>query len=46
MKMIVSPVIPESGLIPMDTNSCGDVAKHGGDKGDKFIKATGYIFVQ
>ena len=31
---------------PDDTNSCGDVAKHGGDKGDKLIKAMGYIFVQ
>ena len=31
---------------PDDANSCGDVAKHGGDKGDKLIKAMGYIFVQ
>ena len=29
---------------PSDTISCGDVAKDG-DKGDKFIKAMGYIFV-
>ena len=31
---------------PDNTNSCGNVAKHGGDNGDKFIKAMGYIFVQ
>ena len=31
---------------PDNTNSCGNVAKQGGDKGDKFIKAMGYIFVQ
>ena len=29
---------------PADPISCGDVAKDG-DKGDKFIKAMGYIFV-
>ena len=29
-----------------DTNTCGNVAKHGGDGGDEFIKAMGYIFVQ
>ena len=30
---------------PDNTNSCGNVAKQGGDNGDKFIKAMGYIFV-
>lgn len=31
---------------PANTNSCGNVAKYGGDNGDKWIKAMGYIFVQ
>ncbi|CAH3044357.1 unnamed protein product [Pocillopora meandrina] len=31
---------------PDDTNSCGNEAKHGGDKGDKSTEAMGYIFVQ
>lgn len=31
---------------PDDSISCGNVAKHGGDNGDKHIKAMGYIFVQ
>ena len=35
-----------TGGYPDNNNSCGDVAKHGGDNGDKFIKAMGYIFVQ
>ena len=29
-----------------DTNTCGNVAQHGGDNGDKRIKAMGYILVQ
>ena len=35
-----------TGGYPDDTNTCGNVAKNGGDSGDKFIKAMGYIFVQ
>ena len=31
---------------PDNSNSCGNVAKHGGDNGDKSIKAMGYIFIQ
>ena len=31
---------------PDDTNSCGNEARHGGDKGDKSTEAMGYIFVQ
>lgn len=31
---------------PDDSNSCGDAAKHGGDNGDKLIKAMGVILVQ
>ena len=31
---------------PDDTNTCGNVAKHAADNGDKFIKTMGYIFVQ
>jgi len=29
-----------------DSNTCGNEASHGGDKGDKHIKAMGYILVQ
>jgi len=35
-----------TGGYPDDTNTCGNVAQHGGDSGDEFIKAMGYIFVQ
>ena len=31
---------------PDDNNTCGNVAKHSPDNGDKFIKAMGYILVQ
>ena len=31
---------------PDDSNTCGNVAKYGGDNGDKHIKAMGYILVQ
>ena len=31
---------------PDDKNTCGNLAKHGGDNGDKFIKTMGYILVQ
>ena len=31
---------------PDHTNSCGNEAKHGGDKGDKSTEAMGYIFAQ
>ena len=31
---------------PDDSNSCGNVAKHEADNGDKWTKAMGYIFVQ
>ena len=31
---------------PDDSNSCGNVAKHRPDNGDKWIKAMGYIFIQ
>jgi len=31
---------------PDDTNTCGNVAKHAPDNGDKFIKTMGYILVQ
>ncbi|KAL9961349.1 hypothetical protein ACROYT_G030267 [Oculina patagonica] len=31
---------------PEDANTCGNVAKHGTDNGDRFIKMMGYIFVQ
>ena len=35
------------GTARYNTNSCGNVAKHGGNiyTGDKFIKAMGYVFV-
>ena len=29
-----------------DSNTCGNVAKHSADNGDKYIKAMGYILVQ
>ena len=29
-----------------DSNTCGNQATHGGDNGDKHIKAMGYILVQ
>ena len=35
-----------TGGSPDDSNTCGNVAKHGGDNGEKFIKAMGYILVQ
>ena len=35
-----------TGGYPNNANSCGNVAEHGGDNGDKNIKAMGYIFVQ
>ena len=31
---------------PDDNNTCGNVAKHAPDNGDKFIKTMGYILVQ
>ena len=31
---------------PDNSNSCGNVAKHRGDNGNKWIKAMGYIFIQ
>ena len=31
---------------PVDSNTCGNVALHGGDNGDKEIRAMGYILVQ
>ena len=36
------------GTAGYNTNSCGNVAKYGGDiyASDKFIKAMGYVFVQ
>lgn len=35
-----------SGGHPDNSNACGNVALHGGDNGDKYIKAHGYILVQ
>ena len=35
-----------TGGSPDDSNTCGNEAKHGGDNGDKHIKAMGYILVQ
>lgn len=35
-----------TGGYPEDNVSCGDVVRHGGDNGDKTIKALGYILVQ
>ena len=35
-----------TGGLPVDSNTCGDVAKHSPDNGDKDIKAMGYILVQ
>lgn len=35
-----------TGGYPDDNASCGNVAKHGGDNGDKSTKAMGYILVQ
>ena len=35
-----------TGGIGDDSNTCGNEAKHGGDKGDKHIKTIGYILVQ
>ena len=32
--------------LPVDSNTCGDVAKHSPDNGDKDIRAMGYILVQ
>ena len=34
------------GGYPDDSNTCGNVAKHGGDNGNKGIKTMGYILVQ
>ena len=31
---------------PDDSNTCGNVARYGGDNGDKHIKAMGYILVK
>ncbi len=31
---------------PDDSNTCGNGAKHGGDNGEKHIKAMGYILVK
>ena len=35
-----------TGGYPDNSNSCGNVAKHRPDNGDKWIKAMGYIFIQ
>ena len=35
-----------TGKHPDDSNTCGNVAKHAPDNGDKNIKAMGYILVQ
>ena len=35
-----------TGGLPVDSNTCGDVAKVSPDNGDKDIKAMGYILVQ
>ncbi|KAL9953797.1 hypothetical protein ACROYT_G041263 [Oculina patagonica] len=35
-----------TGGNPDDSNKCGNVAKYGGDNGDKNIRAMGYILVQ
>ena len=35
-----------SGGLPVDSNTCGDVAKHSPDNGDKDIKDMCYILVQ
>ena len=35
-----------TGGSPDDSNTCGNEAMHGGDNGDKHIKAMGYILVQ
>ena len=35
-----------TGGYPDDNASCGNIAKHGGDKGDRSTKAFGYILVQ
>ena len=35
-----------TGGMPDDSNTCGNVACCGGDNGNKFIKAMGYILVQ
>ena len=35
-----------TGGLPVDSNTCGDVAKHSPDNGDKDIKVMGYILVQ
>ena len=34
-----------TGAHPYNSNTCGNAARWGGDKGDKNIKAMGYIFV-
>ena len=35
-----------TGGLQDDSNTCGNVAKHSADNGDKYIKAMGYILVQ
>ena len=35
-----------TGGSPDHSNTCGNAARHGGDNGDKDIKAMGYILVQ
>ena len=35
-----------TGGNPDNSNTCENVAKHGGDKGNKYIKTMGYILVQ
>ena len=35
-----------TGRRPDDSNTCGNVAKHGADNGDKSVKTMGYILVQ
>ena len=35
-----------TGGSPDDSNTCGNVAKHSTDNGEKYIKAMGYILVQ
>ena len=35
-----------TGGYPANTNTCGNEAKYGGDKGEKHIKTMGYILVK
>ena len=35
-----------TGGYPDDSNTCGNVARHTSDNGDKYIEVMGYVFVQ